>query len=559
MAFKFRHIMGYLILASCQPPKIHPWGFWERPSSNQTHALLQDGTSTEPHSTASLALNKDNWNWFTEALKANDSHILRLDTSMLNEDESHSLSQHSSFLFQTDPGSAYFVEDNQNQIPKNILKKSHIMNVFPNSKGKLQSLEEYHPQLLQDPYVPLQWYLFQKTPVSALASLIGSYEGVESKKRNMNILEKSRFWSFQSEFPSTPTCDLKSKSEPNSKEIWAKSDGLSRNSSLIIHDGPIDDSHFEMPKITVLGHKNHANSLQKEAQTFRIASDHGTHIAGIIGARKNDRGITGIAAGTHIVSVPITLHSVSHGFHFLTLSEVVADLERIYQYIQSEQSSARQLLHILYMGYTFYEFNMDNNKHWTAEHPLTKMINKLLDLNVLMIAPNGNIPMTDLSHIRLYPGHWERLGQFNPEWNPIQNHKKGRFITVSAYDTCGKSAWFNYSIQNHLMPKLRKKKEFKGIFAPGDQIFATLSRGDFGYLSGTSQAAAQIAAALSWSSSVLPNYNAQQLYRQFTQSLNWVPSDENGGSMLILDHTKFAHLTWAERQNQVSKPKTNSH
>ena len=76
---------------------------------------------------------------------------------------------------------------------------------------------------------------------------------------------------------------------------------------------------------------------------------------------------------------------------------------------------------------------------------------------------------------------------FPGAWVSALHDSVGIMLPVGALDVCSRPAWFS---------QLASNEQGYVVMAPGERIFSTLANKDYGYMSGTSAAAAQVAAIL---------------------------------------------------------------
>jgi minor extracellular protease Epr len=196
---------------------------------------------------------------------------------------------------------------------------------------------------------------------------------------------------------------------------------------------------------------------------------HGTHIAGIIAARRNSRGIVGVAPKASIVAVKV-LDADGSGY----LSNLINGLQWIY----NNQIQKRIWLVNMSLG-----FSGDSR-------PLKRAIQKLVDQDTIMVASAGNSCSDD-------PGQDEAGGEEGdgPACDSLQTTTVkypaaySEVLAVTATDANDRIA--SYSLTG---PEI-------AVTAPGGvwkakRILSTYLGGWYSFGSGTSQAAAHVTGTL---------------------------------------------------------------
>jgi subtilisin len=194
---------------------------------------------------------------------------------------------------------------------------------------------------------------------------------------------------------------------------------------IAILDSGIDISH---PDLSVKG----GISFVGNTKDLSDSTGHGTHVAGIISAKANDIGITGVAPNAYIYAVKI-LNNRDFGKNSILLSAIDWCLKNKMDIIHMSISS--------------------NKKSKAVEKALQEAYNK----GALMIASAGNRGFY-LKESITYPGAYESV------------------IAVGSLDNNNKRSIFS---------SVGKELE---IMAPGEKIYSTEPNG-YGYRDGTSMAA----------------------------------------------------------------------
>ena len=212
----------------------------------------------------------------------------------------------------------------------------------------------------------------------------------------------------------------------------------------------------------------------------RDDNGHGTHCAGIIGARANNGiGVSGVLWNTKMMAVKFL---DSHGSGDLYDSVTALD------YILAQRNRGVNVRVV--------------NASWGAGvyiQPLYDAIARLNNAGIMFVAAAGN------------------SGQNNDTTpNYPSNYQLPNVISVMALDKNGRvTPWSNYGYTHD------------EVLAPGDSIASTYIGGQYKYLSGTSMAAPQISAILAAAFEYKPNTTVAQM-RAALLSTTSEPFDSNG-------------------------------
>ncbi|UPL49974.1 S8 family peptidase [Hymenobacter sublimis] len=225
---------------------------------------------------------------------------------------------------------------------------------------------------------------------------------------------------------------------------------------------------------------------------------HGTHVAGIIGAdRENSLGVLGVAANVQIMAV----RAVPDG------DERDKDVANAIRYAVD---NGAQII------------NMSFGKYYSPQRPaVEEAIKYAATKNVLLVHSAGN-ENADLDKTLQYPAPVYQNGQRIPN-----------MITVGA------SARTND--ENLVADFSNYGKTQVDVFAPGNQIYATLPGSRYGNLSGTSMAAPVVAGMAAVLKSYYPQLTAVQLKRIILDSaVPYHTKVRKPGSTTLVD---FAELS----------------
>ncbi|HSF31881.1 MAG TPA: S8 family serine peptidase [Candidatus Tectomicrobia bacterium] len=233
---------------------------------------------------------------------------------------------------------------------------------------------------------------------------------------------------------------------------------------VAILDTGIDTNHPELVEKIVYGHNARA---EENANDYQDRNGHGTHMAGIIGAAWNGKGIIGTAAFPQLVAVKV-LDDSGHG----NLSDLLNGLEWVLEHNNSVANEQR--IRVVNMSLSFSEGS-----------PLLKEITKqLYTAGVIMVASAGNRCADALEE----GGAEEEGGDSGCDSSSTNVRYPAAYpqvIAVVATDNADKLTDYNRS-----GPQV-------ALAAPGGSmqsqlILSTTRDGGYGLASGSSQAAAHV-------------------------------------------------------------------
>lgn len=414
----------------------------------------------------------------------------------------------SQFLFQSSFGERYFWLASQTSDALKSLNSNYT--IFKNQLGSLQSTQIRSI----DPGAVLQWHHFA-WPSFSVDRFPFSQDQSNSAVRDGHSEEKL-YWKGEGHADienESVQCPKHNPVTLNSSGLWGIKEKLG-NSSVILHDSRPDDNHFEFENsiqfLDHLGHLNHSKSILH----LPLPDDHGTHMAGLIAARLNDRGIAGVSPDSNIISVPLELN---HGAlqNQITLKNVLEGLGKIHLYLQqlTVQKRFDLLPRVIFLGYAFEAFSDDIN----ALKPLRDAIEILLNFDVAVVMPAGNISNNTSNKTLSFPAAYS--------WK--SNKLKGVPVAISASDLCSNLANFS---------KIADASQV--LTAPGERIYSTFVNNDFGFLSGTSPAAAQVAGVLVWAASRYPQKSMKSIFNSLKESALAINQTESQN--LAIDATQLA-------------------
>lgn len=217
---------------------------------------------------------------------------------------------------------------------------------------------------------------------------------------------------------------------------------------------------------------------------------HGTHVAGIIGAeRNNDVGMDGVASAVKIMAI----RTVPAG------DERDKDVANAIYY--AVDNGAKVINMSFGKGYSPYKEVVDAAVRYAAKH------------DVLIVHAAGNEGM-EVDGANNYPSDkYLKKGLFGPKYAP-------NWIEVGAANWEGgenlAASFSNYS------------PEYVDLFAPGTEIYSTAPDGEYRYLAGTSMAAPVVAGVAAVLRSYFPDLTAEQVKEIMTAS-----TDEQKSLMVV--------------------------
>jgi hypothetical protein len=409
------------------------------------------------------------------------------------------------FLFTADDGAAYFVD--RSLTPEAARERYREgWTVFENALGKLQAM----PQRPLDPSAALQWHnfswpslLLDRFPLT----LDQNVAGLRARR-----VDEFLFWSRRDialgggrSDDAAPACPAHQPSTLNVNRMWGYfEDDAYLAGRVALQDGAMDSRHPDLDDAAA----GISVDRQREvgAQGDLLLSLHGTHVAGVMAARRNDFGVTGVAPGLRIEHFALPARDEGFGVELADALEGLARIERRV----SNDSAVRVVL----LAYAF----EDDAPLLTARGtPLRDALEKLIRHDVVVVVPAGNGTIARRNSAVLPAA-----------LTPLLEGQRGLVVPVSATDICSERAWFS---------RLSPLASGTLLFAPGERIFSTFPGGDYGSLSGTSQAAAQVAAVVALGAHVAPSVPARVLIETLIRTAQ--PLSHISGRALMPDSWSF--------------------
>ncbi|ARK25362.1 hypothetical protein SporoP37_12320 [Sporosarcina sp. P37] len=238
------------------------------------------------------------------------------------------------------------------------------------------------------------------------------------------------------------------------------------------------------------------------AGTSSYADDHnhGTHVAGIIGAKNNHTGVVGVAPDAELYAVKV----IDRNNSFLT-----SDL------IKGIDWSITNEMDILNMSlYTYDYYN---------HYGLHEIIKTAYNEGMLLVGITGNTGTDSRDNTVNYPGKYSEV------------------IAVGSID------------EDSLVSYYSSFGSETEVTAPGSYVYSTLKNGSYGYMSGTSMAAPHVAGLLALLKEEYPNYTNRQLRSKLIQNsidMGTLGRDPYYGHGLVQANVAEAHYkTWPAKKN----------
>lgn len=352
---------------------------------------------------------------------------------------------------------------------------------FPERADEIENparLQAMNVSPVLDSGLALQWHLmswpnswFERFPLS-----------LDQNLRTARVFptEDHAYWATRSK-PQTRTqeseenCPQATPLTPAPSRIW---------DSAILNAGQHVGQVWVSDSMADLNHPDLAGSISvKSDRTLPKPDTHGTHVTGLMSALRNGEGVVGVVPGLRIILHPLELLQTKQGPR-VRGQDVLRALDEMFGALVSQNSEASSKNRVILLSWSFFEGDGISQK-FLAE--LETKIKSLLEHDIVLVVPAGNFEKGNKqSSMAVYPSGWATRFR----------DSTGVFLPVSALDFCAKPAWFSGLAQN----------EFGSVLAaPGERIYSTFPNKDFGYISGTSASAAQVAAVLAFTSQQYPD------------------------------------------------------
>ncbi|WP_153730416.1 S8 family peptidase [Sporosarcina obsidiansis] len=193
--------------------------------------------------------------------------------------------------------------------------------------------------------------------------------------------------------------------------------------------------------------------------------DHGTHVAGIIGAKDNSVGVVGVAPDAELYAVKV----IGRNNSFIT-SDLIKGIEW----------SITNDMDIINLSLYTYNYFDDYGLHEVLKAAHSK--------GLLLVGVTGNSGTDDMTNTVTYPGKYAEV------------------IAVGSIDEYNWPSYFS---------SFGTEAE---VVAPGEGIFSTVKNGSHNYMSGTSMAAPHVAGMLALMKERYPHYTNVQLRNELKKN-----------------------------------------
>lgn len=333
---------------------------------------------------------------------------------------------------------------------------------------------------VQDGGLALQWHLmswpnpwFERFPLTIDQNLASG---------KSNPSDESSYWMAKQRGNllgghSSQSCPQANPHTPSSFRIWdsAMSSPGNHLGELILSDSLVDSSHTDLSGTVTLAGYDFNETISPDA--------HGTHVAGVLGALRNGEGIVGVIPGLQTRLFPLAVRNTRNGPR-VDGDKILRNLDAIISDLVARSSANDRVPRVVLLSWAFFESDGLNQEFIDK---LSDRIRILLDYDLALVVPAGNLEGGRVGSTgKVYPAAW--AGQFRD--------LRGSLLPVSASDVCSRPAWFSNLAANDLGTVLT---------APGERIYSTLPGNDYGFMTGTSASAAQVAAVLAMTSAQFPD------------------------------------------------------
>ena len=352
---------------------------------------------------------------------------------------------------------------------------------FPQTSDQLDNpgrLQAMNVAPVQDSGLALQWHLlswpnnwFDRFPLSLDQNL---------KSARTVQTEEQAYWSIPSKLggrvmDGASVCPQANPLTPAPARIW---------DSAILNAGQHVGQVWVSDSMADLAHPDLSGAIQLSVRHENLKTDvHGTHIAGLMGALRNGEGVVGVVPGLKIILHPLQLHLTRQGPR-IHGQAVLDSLDEMFGALVAQSREGTSRNRVILLSWSFFESD-GITQNFLSD--LESRIKKILEHDVVLVVPAGNLEKGNRqSNLAVYPSAW--AGRFRDS--------QGVLLPVSSLDFCSRPSWFSHLPQN----------EFGSILAaPGERIYSTFPGKDYGFLSGTSASAAQVAAILAFTSQQYPD------------------------------------------------------
>lgn len=367
----------------------------------------------------------------------------------------------------------------------------------------------------------IQWYLmswpnqwFERFPLT-LDQNFGNAHSMPSEemiywRRNQKSNPKG--------LPSFKPCPLASPTTPASFRLWDSTISTSGEhlGELLLSDSLADLQHRDLASTVRL--------FQSDNTVNQPPDAHGTHMAGVISALRNGEGIIGVIPGLQIRLFPLRLSHLRDGPRVYG-DHLLENLDSIQAVLLSQSGLKERANRVILLSWSLFE--SDGIDPRFLEKVRLKL-NQILQHDVVVVVPAGNFEngRSEQQGGRVFPASWA---------SELREHR-GVLLPVASLNYCSRPSWFSNYAVNDLGTVL---------FAPGERIYSTLPNNDYGFLSGTSASAAQVAAVLTMTAFQFPDVEMKTQVHTLIRTSNPIPNQPSD-RMIAFDAPSLVQGLMAE-------------
>ncbi|WP_211222507.1 S8 family peptidase [Actinokineospora enzanensis] len=291
-------------------------------------------------------------------------------------------------------------------------------------------------------------------------------------------------------------------------QAWAVTTG-SPSVLVGILDTGVDDQHYDLkPNFDASKSASCAyGRLDTRTGSWRAQGDHGTHVAGIVAAAKNGKGMVGVAPGVRIASVRIAEKPSGLFFAENTICAFMFAADHGFNITNNSYYSDPWL------------FNCPSNVDQAAILEGIRRASGYAEgkgvLNVVA-AGNENYDLANKVTDTTSPN------DSNPGSRPVNNsclavpNELPSMVTVASITTANaKSSFSNFGTDKI------------ALAAPGDAVYSTLPGGTYGNLSGTSMATPHVSGVAALMLSANPTLTVAQLRARLAAQADDLPCTDS--------------------------------
>ena len=323
--------------------------------------------------------------------------------------------------------------------------------------------------------------------------------------------ETSKVWDGES--------DLGNESDPKGADWWAEAVGAytawdydSLTDPIVV--GVVDNGFEVMHEDLQRDEKSVITMLNENSIDMKKNSpEHGTHVAGLIGAQDNSIGMRGIADKAEIVCADWQL---SDGTTLLTPATISKIYESMIEYakkqnkpivINNSWGTSISILYLFSRVTTYGEEHMPKEYKFLLSCAALEIVEQLLEANnkdFIIVQAAGNGYSNGLVGYNAEESGW--FCGITPQLKEQYKKRFSKSIRFT-YETIKSHIMIVGAVQNNKNQGAYQLTRFSNygdsvdIVAPGKKIYSTVLKNKYGYLDGTSMAAPIVsgAAAYLWS------------------------------------------------------------